>query len=88
MKAWQYNRKVVLYSSIKWRKIFFTHFKKFCQTWKTFKDIKMFKGHVYETYKEACRAMRLPENYNKFYDCIVESAFWASVLLYCEVTNP
>lgn len=48
----------------------------------------MFKGHVYETYKEACRAMRLPENYNKFYDCIVESAFWASVLLYCEVTNP
>lgn len=32
MKAWQYNRKVVLYSSIKWRKVFFTHFSKFCQS--------------------------------------------------------
>lgn len=60
---------------------------RFVKAWKTFKDIKMFKGHVYETYKEACRAMRLLENDNKFYDCIVESAFWASVL-YCEVTNP
>jgi ATP-dependent DNA helicase PIF1 len=44
----------------------------------SYKDLKTVNGHVYDSYREACGALRLLEDDREFIDSILEVAFLGS----------
>ena len=45
---------------------------------KNFKEIRTVNNITYPTYKDACYALGLLDDYKEWYECIIEASHWAS----------